>query len=131
METFEKTRFLYREESFIVGPHPIDDILRNAVNMYGLVNFYGASYLCPECGEHMIKTVFPTDLEINTVEGSVKIPRIFVCPTCGTFHAPRPGYKLGANNGYYLKLYGSDFAKAIKWFDKYGSTEGRRNTIRF
>ena len=131
MQTFNKTRFLYKEESVIIGPHSIDDILRNAIKLYGLTNFYGASYLCPECGQHMIKTVFPTDIVISTEEGNVKIPRIFVCPMCGTFHAPRPGYKLSANNGYYLKLYGNDFTEAIKRFDRYGSTDGRRNTIRF
>jgi len=131
MQIFECTTFSYKEEKFAFIWNPAEDILKEAIAQYGLSNFYGASYFCPECGQHMIKTVFPTDLAIITVEGIVGIPRIFSCPKCKTFHAPRPGYKLSANNGYYLKLNNDEFAEAIKTFDKYGSTEGRKNTIWF
>ncbi|MEJ5258334.1 MAG: hypothetical protein WHS64_08810 [Fervidobacterium sp.] len=93
------------------------------------LNFYISSYLCPECGNHMVKTVFPNDLEIVTEEGSAKIPRIFACANCGTIHAPRPGYKLSSNNGFYARLDPESFENFIYHLDSKGSTTGRRGTL--
>ena len=77
----------------------------------------------------MVKTVFPEDLEIETEEGKMKIPRIFVCANCKTVHAPRPGYKLSRNNGFYVRLDEEDFEDFIYYLDMKGSLVGRRGTL--
>ncbi|ANQ54693.1 hypothetical protein BG95_08985 [Thermosipho sp. 1063] len=71
---------------------------------YPTKNFYISSYVCPICGNQLFKTVFHNDFEIETEDGKILIPRIFTCGKCQAFFAPKPGYRLSSNNGYYLIL---------------------------
>lgn len=124
---FRKTLFRYSEMPAVIGPV----IFGNAgINWPFLTkNFYISSYICPECGENMMKTVFHKDFAIETEEGVVKIPRIFACGRCKTLHAPRPGYKLSSNNGFFVKLDSSTFERFVYYLDEQGSTVGRTGTL--
>jgi len=119
---FKKSIFSYIEEPILFGRVDVKWPFLTS-------NFYISSYICPECGNHMVKTVFPNDLEILTEEGIAKIPRIFVCANCRTIHASRPGYKLSKNNGFYVSLDPRSFEDFIYYLDKKGSLVGRRGTL--
>ncbi|KAF2961048.1 hypothetical protein [Fervidobacterium sp. 2310opik-2] len=125
--TFKKTPFEYEEIQPMWGSLP--ERFMPVWNIYTR-NFYISSYVCPECGRLMAKTVFPSDYSFQTTDGAKKVPRIFVCGNCQTFHIPSPGYKLSSNNGYYYKAKDYDeFEKLVKELDNAGSTTGRRNTL--
>ncbi|MDI3473070.1 MAG: hypothetical protein PWQ20_1281 [Thermotogaceae bacterium] len=93
-------------------------------------NFYISSYICPKCYSLLFKTVFLEDYPIHTTDGIKRIPRIFTCGECFSFHAPEPGYRLADNNGYILEFDDQiSYEEFLYELDKYGSTIGRRGTI--
>ncbi|MBZ4649677.1 hypothetical protein [Thermosipho sp. (in: thermotogales)] len=124
---FKKTTFKYEIAVPFFGFIP--DEIMPVWNFY-TQNFYLSSYICPECGKLMMKTVFPNDYPFETNDGIKKVPRIFTCGDCKTLHIPAPGYKLSSNNGYYYKAKSDEeFEIIIKKIDKNGSLIGRQNTL--
>ncbi|KAF2956246.1 hypothetical protein [Marinitoga sp. 38H-ov] len=123
---FERTKYKYDGEIFF-GVIP-----ENKMPFWTIPtnNFYLSSYVCPECGRLMVKTVFSVDFTFSTVDGSIAVPRIFVCGKCKTLHIPSPGYKLSRNNGYYYKAKNDkEFEDIIIKLDLVGSRKGRQNTL--
>ena len=55
-------------------------------------NFYKVGYDCPRCGQKLYMAVFPEKDEpvIDTVNGQVRMARVFYCPECSVFFTPIP-----------------------------------------
>lgn len=89
-------------------------------------NFYSSSYVCPTCGRHMYKTVFPIGAEspIKIDKEIVFMKRIFTCPTCRTFYTPLSGHKLSHGQCYCLESR-TQYDLLLKIYDNQGTTDGR------
>ena len=143
---FQRTPYKYKMISSFISPFGITGVMTIGNSTipgdmttdewtepewpYFTTNFYISGYVCPKCGSLLLKTVFPEDLSINTVNGTKRIPRIFTCGKCLTFYAPEPGYKLADANGYVLELDDpEEYEKLLYEFDRRGSAQGRRGTV--
>lgn len=98
------------------------------VEPYLSSNFYIGSYLCPSCNNNMYKTVFRIGGEEQiSVNGSKHmLKRLFTCPYCLSFYAPREGQRLSAGSVYYLKCdYSEEYVPILSHYDNVGTTQGR------
>ncbi|SDK71419.1 hypothetical protein [Alkalibacterium thalassium] len=105
-------------------------------------NFYVSSYVCPDCGSQMYKTVFPPGKEYRitvhkkdkTVTGNSKkeieflIKRLFTCHQCKTLFTAKFN---SLSDGFVYEsktLSSSDYVKEIIKINKVGTTEGRSDS---
>ncbi len=105
------------------------DELEQAVNQQlcfkkGWYSFYTCGYICPDCGELLVKTVFHNEPNINTVEGYKLFKRCFTCVACGTLYFPEPGKRL-SESGFYIKLKRTQYKEFMNYLNSIGSTVGR------
>ncbi len=98
------------------------------VKPYLTNNFYISSYLCPNCGRNLYKTVFRVGgEECISVSGNKHImKRLFTCLPCLSFYAPIEGHRLSDGSVYYLKCeYSDDYLPFLTHYDSIGTTQGR------
>lgn len=89
-------------------------------------NFYISSYICPDCGQSMYKTVFRIGEEsrINVNGTPYRMKRLFTCPHCKNFYTPMAGKRLSAGTVYFLDSQ-NDYNKLLESYNACGTTQGR------
>lgn len=89
-------------------------------------NLYISSYSCPSCNKKLLKTVFHSNVTIES--GSLKIPivRAFTCKSCKLLMVPRPGFAIDCMNYYIIRFsfINDDYGTHISALNSLGSTEG-------
>ena len=83
-------------------------------------SFYTSSYLCPECGKSLYKSVVNTTLHVSNVNPNERqVNNVFACPRCKSMFAVQKGFKLGG--GYYFKMNNKPkYDKVFKLMDLIG-----------
>ena len=88
-------------------------------------NFYKVGYDCPRCGQKLYMAVFPEKDEpvIDTVNGQVRMARVFYCPECSVFFTPIPLKNLTDKDVFVLDFDG-DRSAAGDYMEMLGKLAG-------
>ncbi len=88
-------------------------------------NFYKVGYDCPRCGQKLYMAVFPEKDEpvIDTVNGQVRMARVFHCPECSIFFTPIPLKNLTDKDVFILDFDG-DKSAAGDYMEMLGKLAG-------
>lgn len=88
-------------------------------------NFYKVGYACPRCEDKLYMAVFPEKDEpvIDTVNGQVRMARVFHCPECSVFFTPIPLKNLTDRDVFMLDFEG-DKSAAGDYMEMLGKLAG-------
>ena len=88
-------------------------------------NFYKVGYACPRCEDKLYMAVFPEKDEpiIDTVNGQVRMARVFHCPECSVFFTPIPLKNLTDKDVFMLDFEG-DKSAAGDYMEMLGKLAG-------
>ena len=88
-------------------------------------NFYKVGYDCPRCGQKLYMAVFHEKDEpvIDTVNGQVRMARVFYCPECSVFFTPIPLKNLTDKDVFVLDFDG-DRSAAGDYMEMLGKLAG-------